>query len=340
MSGFDEYNYFCNMLLFENNKSLAKLIDIEIIIINFNTCLLTVNCIESILQNGIEQSRIIVVDNNSSDNSVEYIRVNYPGVRIIQNEKNYGYAKAINIGVGHSNARYLIISNSDVIYPENSIETFINEYLEINDAGIATPLLMNLDGTYQLSYSYFPGVKFGLMEIIGLHWLIHKIRKRQFNKGMKGSKSLSVEYCAGAVMLFSRQLFSKLGGFSEDFFFYTEETDFCKRAIDFGYTNYIIQKSSVYHLNGGTRGELKTPHIRLLVFTKRLYLKKHCTSLEMEFYRLTQLFKFANLFLLSKIGGFFIKSISYKIIISKDFFRAWFENYSVLEKEVKSKYGT
>lgn len=300
---------------------------------------MTSNCIESILQNGIKQSQIIVVDNNSSDDSVEYVSKHYPEIRIVQNTNNYGYAKAINIGVKNSIADYLIISNSDVIYPENSIGTLLSEYLKIENVGIVTPQLMNSGGTYQVSHSYFPGVKFGLMEITGLSWLIHKKYERLFNKGMQKANNVSVEFCAGAVMLFSRQLVDKVGGFSEDFFFYTEETDFCKRAVNLGYQNCVVQKSRVYHLNGGTRGDISIPFVRLLVFTKRLFLKKHCSIFESEFYRFTQLLKFSNLFLVRRLAGYFGKKIFDKSITSKGFFQAWFENYKVLENEIKAKYG-
>jgi hypothetical protein len=189
---------------------LSNQVHFDVIIINYNTRQLTCDCIDSLRSNDVGENNIIVVDNASTDDSVNFLSQNYPHVRIVRNDKNYGYAKAINIGVSISTADYFIISNSDIIYPEQSIQNLISSYKELDKAGVVAPQFINADGSYQEAFSYFPSYKFGIWEMTYLIKLIHKSYANEFEKEGDRLPPLAVDYTVGAVMLFSKKIVSRV----------------------------------------------------------------------------------------------------------------------------------
>jgi hypothetical protein len=321
---------------------LSNQVHFDVIIINYNTRQLTCDCIDSLRSNDVGENNIIVVDNASTDDSVNFLSQNYPHVRIVRNDKNYGYAKAINIGVSISTADYFIISNSDIIYPEQSIQNLISSYKELDKAGVVAPQFINADGSYQEAFSYFPSYKFGIWEMTYLIKLIHKSYANEFEKEGDRLPPLAVDYTVGAVMLFSKKLFQELGGFCEEYFFYTEETDFCKRASQAGYVNYILRNVTVKHLVGGTRENMNFRYIPLLVYTKRLFLNKFLSQTESSFYRISQILKFFMTFVFSFTLSFIFQNKSNREVIrekSKEFLVNWTVNYEELKSKMKQKYG-
>lgn len=321
---------------------MSNQVHFDVIIINYNTRQLTCDCIDSLRSNDVGENNIIVVDNASTDDSVNFLSQNYPHVRIVRNDKNYGYAKAINIGVSISTADYFIISNSDIIYPEQSIQNLISSYKELDKAGVVAPQFINADGSYQEAFSYFPSYKFGIWEMTYLIKLIHKSYANEFEKEGDRLPPLAVDYTVGAVMLFSKKLFQELGGFCEEYFFYTEETDFCKRASQAGYVNYILRNVTVKHLVGGTRENMNFRYIPLLVYTKRLFLNKFLSQTESSFYRISQILKFFMTFVFSFTLSFIFQNKSNREVIrekSKEFLVNWTVNYEELKSKMKQKYG-
>ncbi|MCO5252347.1 MAG: glycosyltransferase family 2 protein [Candidatus Kapabacteria bacterium] len=321
---------------------MSNQIHLDVIIINYNTRQLTCDCIDSICSNGISESNIIVVDNASTDDSVDYLSKNYPQVRIVRNDRNYGYAKAINIGVSASKADYYIISNSDVIYPNQSIPKLISSYQYLENPGVIAPQFINEDGTYQEAFSFFPSYKFGFWELTNLIKIIHKGYENEFERNHDELAPLVVDFTVGAVMLFSKKLFQELDGFCEDYFFYTEETDFCKRASQAGHLNYIIRNVKVKHLVGKTRETNSVSYIPLLVYTKRLFLKKHLSLLEASFYKVSQILKFFMLYVHSLTFAFLFQSKKTRVLTrdkAKEFIVNWMENYEDLKTKMKQKYG-
>ncbi|MBS3999941.1 MAG: glycosyltransferase family 2 protein [Desulfobulbaceae bacterium] len=321
---------------------MSNQIHLDVIIINYNTRQLTCDCIDSICSNGISESNIIVVDNASTDDSVDYLSKNYPQVIIVRNDKNYGYAKAINIGVSVSKADYYIISNSDIIYPDKSIQMLFSGYLKLDKAGVVAPQFINADGSYQEAFSYFPSYKFGFWEMTYLIKFIHKGYAKEFEKNRAKLPPIVVDFTVGAVMLFSKKLYQELDGFCEEYFFYTEETDFCKRASQAGYVNYILRNVTVKHLVGKTRDSIGVSYIPLLVYTKRLFLKKHLSLLEATFYRVSQILKFFMLYVYSISLAMFLQSKSIREHTrdkAKEFIVNWMENYEDLKLKMKQQYG-
>lgn len=251
---------------------------ISVIIISYNCKLYVEDCIKSIVITCYEFiPEIIVVDNNSSDGTVEYISELYPDVSIIVNNKNVGYAAAINLGVANSSGDYLILSNADVIFKKNTIFGLI-EKLKLNKGiGIVGPQQLFNDGTFQRSYGYFPSIKRGLFDLFGISKLFQSIKERNYLRSE--NKDYCVEYLDGAVLATKRSIFNKLEGFSEDYFFYSEEVDFCYRNIESGKLNVLVPNFTVTHHRGGSQENsgMNEKSIVMLVKSEALFLDKHST---------------------------------------------------------------
>lgn len=265
---------------------------ISVIIISYNCKLFVEDCIKSIIYTCYEIiPEIIVVDNNSSDGTVEHINKLYPDVKVLSNNENLGYAAAINIGVANSTGEYLILSNADVIYKQNTIYGMVEKLKSNNKVGIVGPQQLFNDGSFQRSYGYFPSIKRGLFDLFGISKLFQLLREREFSK--KNYKDYSVEYLDGAVLATSATTFNKLGGFNEDFFFYSEEVDFCFRNKISDMLNIITPKYTVTHHRGGSQENsgMNEKGITMLVKSESLFLDKHSTPfIKMTYLNLENIF--------------------------------------------------
>ncbi len=259
----------------ENKTTLATLL-----IINYNGGQLTIDCIRSALQaNTVLNFDIIVVDNNSLDNSVSEIRQAFPNVKIIENPKNLGYAGAVNIGVRATSTPYAIVSNNDVIYHNQSLSILIG-FLENNqEFAAAGPQQLYPDGKWQYSFGSLPGWRVALEDLLFissfkrfLEKIIYKIRKN----------AKKVGYIDGAVMALRRSAFDSIGGFDEDYFFFTEEADYCKRLADAGFGCHYYPKARVTHFRGASYETMALNQKRAEMFieSKVLYCKKHLSKAE------------------------------------------------------------
>lgn len=276
---------------------------LEFVIINYNTPELTCKCIKSIYDTYSSDSRIIVVDNASSDNSPQKIAVIYPEVKIIVNSQNFGYAKAVNIGVFNTDSEFVIVSNSDIEYHEGSLRILENMMIDNPNIGIGGFYQFFPDGNPQRSFGYRPGYKNAIYEatlylrlIEKLHYLIRKLR-------LNRTDPFEVEYIDGASLLVRKSVFNKLNGFDEDYFFYSEETDYCKRVSDLGYGVVINPQATITHLRGGSSGSstVSAKSLRLLFDSKDLYLRKHGSNFEIIFSKYSTILFFTNLKIISRI---------------------------------------
>lgn len=251
-------------------------INISIIIINFNTFEYTSDCIKSIFSTCFENiPQVIIVDNASTDGSQEKLKKLFPECEFLELDKNYGYSFAINRGFHLVKHDYIIVTNSDVVFLNNSIQN-LQKLLERNEKyGVVGPQQIFNDGSWQRSYGRFNTTKNVILKFFLLDSLKHLINKYKFTTNK--SKPESVDYIDGAVMCFRKSLFIELNGFDEDFFFYSEEVDFCKRAKDMGYMNYFFPEVKVIHHRGGSQENqgANKASIKQLVSNEIKLIEKH-----------------------------------------------------------------
>lgn len=214
-----------------------KMIKASVIIPNWNGKDLLNDCLESL--KGLQ---VIVVDNGSTDGSIEYIKKNFPEVKIISLNKNYGFARAINEGVMASTAEYVIFLNNDTSVDKNWLRNLIScadlhpEVISVNSKLLNYYKKKNIDGV---------GI---LINEVGQ---ARSIGWQEKDSGQYDSE----QYIFGATgggSLFRRKEFIKVGLFDEKYFMYSEEVDFAFRAQFLGYKSIFCPKAIVYHKHKAT----------------------------------------------------------------------------------------
>ncbi|MBC7556799.1 MAG: glycosyltransferase family 2 protein [Chryseobacterium sp.] len=210
--------------------------------------------------------QIIVADNNSSDDSVVFLKNYFPHVSVIINPTNDGFSKGYNTALKQVNAEYYVLLNSDVEVTENWIEPIIT-LLDANQK-IAACQPKILDYNHKTKFEY-AGASGGFIDKYGYPFC----RGRIFNvlEQDKGQYNLTKEvfWATGACMFVRAEAFWKVGGFDDDYFAHMEEIDLCWRMKNIGYKIYVEPKSFVYHVGGGTLNKL-SPKKTFLNFRNNL----------------------------------------------------------------------
>jgi GT2 family glycosyltransferase len=240
--------------------------DLAIIIVSYNTKKLLKDCIKSVVRNTKEISyEIIVVDNASTDGSVELIeglKKEHP-VKLIANKKNIGFGPANNMGIKNSSSRYILLLNSDTVVHDNVLGEMVSWMDENEGVGVTSCALKNTDGSLQGTGGYFPTLPkvfswmFFLDNIPLLDILIkpfHPMHAQSpFYKGEWLFKKKELrDWVTGAFFLIRREVIKEVGLFDEDYFMYTEEVDFCWRVKKAGWKVWYLPKWNITHLGGAS----------------------------------------------------------------------------------------
>lgn len=229
------------------------MIDISVIIVNYNTQDLTLQCIHSIYEKTKDITfEIIVVDNASQDKSVQSIKKEYPEVILIKSSKNLGFGRANNLGYKHARGKYIFLLNSDTLLLNNAIKHFFDcaEKSPNNIACFGT-MLLDEEGHFIHSFASFPSKWRILKRLLNhytriLNWDISGDNKTLQNKG----KPFFVDYITGAALFIRNNIIQELGLFDPLFFMYYEETDMQLKYNNSGYYSIIIDSPKIIHLHG------------------------------------------------------------------------------------------
>jgi GT2 family glycosyltransferase len=247
--------------------------DLAIIIVSYNTEKITKNCLDSIYRSTKSSDlkyQIIIVDNNSLDNSVkmlqEYARKK-DNMSLIINTENVGFGRANNQAVKIAKSKYILFLNSDIVVLENSINQLLSFYKKHYETHFLGGKLYNTDMTPQPSTAYFftLPVVFAALFLKGDYWGLTRSSSNKFKQ---------VDWIAGACILTQKKYFSSVGGFDENVFMYMEEVDLLYRAKLKGYNTYFYPDSKFVHLGFASTGSKSYPVIQ--VFKGLVYFyKKH-----------------------------------------------------------------
>ena len=265
-------------------------IQVSIIIINYNTSKLLLNCIKSIYENtkGVT-FEIIVVDNASIDDSIEKLKLEYPQVILVESKANIGFGKANNLGVKYAIGKYLFLLNSDTIFKNNALFYFSSYIKYIKDIGCIGSFLFDQNGKHNISFGAFPNKKTILFQIVFNYFLLlFKLKSGNNINLSKIVSELEVDYITGADLFITKALFEKMGGFDPDFFMYFEETDLQKRIEKLGLKRIIIDGPRIVHLEGASSDSRHFSAKKRIMFTNSMfiYFKKHSTKLNYFMFRL------------------------------------------------------
>ncbi len=241
----------------ETEKAVAADMKVSLIIVSYNVSGYLRQCLKSVWQSSIkDQLEVIVVDNHSFDDSVRMVKKNFPQVKLIRNNSNIGFARAVNQAMRKANGKYLCILNPDAVVKDDTVQVMA-DYMEANpDVGVTGCKVLNPDGSFQLaSRRTFPRPGVAVPRLLGLHILFP--RNKLFSKynltHLDDDSIHEVDAVSGACMMFKKSLVSKIGGFDERFFMYFEDTDFCQRAKQAGYRVIYHPGTQIIHYKGESR---------------------------------------------------------------------------------------
>lgn len=245
---------------------------ISISVVTYNNSKVIEKFINSIfnITNNID-FEIIIIDNNSSDNTVEIIKNNFKNVKLIKNDKNIGFGAAHNVAIKLGKGKYHLVLNPDIIFTENTIEKLINFMEENSDIGLVSPKIIFPDGTIQYLCKRSPCL-FDLCVRRFTPGFIQKLFKKRidyFEMRETGyNKIMDVLYLSGSFMLFRRSILEKIGGFDENFYMYAEDADITQRAAEISKTVFYPYTSVIHLWERGSHKNIKLLFISLVSTAK------------------------------------------------------------------------
>lgn len=255
------------------------MLKIAVVILNYNGK----HWLEKFLPNVIENtthsnSEIIVADNASTDDSITFIKTNFPTVKIIQNKENTGYAGGYNKALKSVNADIYCLLNSDVEVSKNWLE-YILPIFEDEKVMAAQPKILSYHNKSTFEYA---GAAGGFIDKYGYPFCRGRIFDTVEQDTGQYNEVLEIFWASGACLFVRSSIFHQLGGFDEDFFAHQEEIDLCWRIKNLGYKILYAPKSVVYHVGGGTLKKSNPKKTFLNFRNNRFLLLKNLTQKEYQ----------------------------------------------------------
>ena len=227
---------------------------LSVIILNYNVRFFLEQCVASVQEalTNID-SEIIVVDNNSSDDSCEMIKSRFPNVKLIKNNSNLGFPKGNNIGVAQAKGNYICILNPDTVVAEDTFAKILAFAEKQEILGIVGCKLIDGSGNFlPESKRGIPTPFVALTKIFGLYKLFSKweLFNRYYAQHLSENETGKVDILVGAFMIMKRNLYNEIGGFDENCFMYSDDIDLSFMALKSGKINYYFHETSVIHYKG------------------------------------------------------------------------------------------
>lgn len=243
--------------------------DLSIIILNYKTRGLLKQCLKGIQLFDLKLDyEIIVVDNHSSDDTIEMMRNEFPHIKLIASLVNNGHAAGMNLGIKEAKGKYLLLLNTDIAILDNTIRKMY-DFMEAHPkAGLSGPKLLNPDGSTQLSCCQFPKFLIPIYRRTPLGKLpfTKKVLRRYLMLDWDHEETRTVDWILGACMIARKDAVEKVGPMDERFFLYFEDVDWCRRFWQAGYEVYYIAEVELVHYhrresaeNPGLKGVFSYP---------------------------------------------------------------------------------
>ena len=227
--------------------------DLSVIIINYNTCRLTLACIESVYAHVRDLSvEVIVVDNGSTDGSEQVLSaLNYPGYRYLYNRENLGFSRANNQGAQLASGHYLFFMNSDMVLL-NDVPGILKSHMEDHpDIGILGPKFLNADMSLQVSCRNFPSLMFGSLKFFPfLKGFLSAEAAAYYHQDRDFDHIQDVDTVSAGALFIPRQLFEAIGRFDTFSFMYAEDADICRQVRDRGFRVVFMPRARLIHYGG------------------------------------------------------------------------------------------
>lgn len=292
---------------------------VTIVIPNYNGKHFMEPCLSSLSEQTYKDFHILVIDNASSDGSIEYMEENYPDIELIKLQKNYGFSKAVNIGIQHSRTPYVILLNNDTTVDTRYVEEMVKAIEK-------SPKIFSVSS--KMIQMYHPELIDSAGDLYTLlGWGVCRGCGRPVSNYTKYDEIFTA--CAGAA-IYRRSVFDEIGYFDVNHFAYLEDIDIGYRARIYGYYNMYCPTALVYHVGSGTSGSKYNSFKVKLAARNNLYLNyKNMPALQL-------VLNFIPLAI-----GYFVKYLFFcKIGFGKDYKEGFIEGLQTakLQKKVKFQF--
>jgi len=248
-------------------------LDVSVILLTRNTCQQTREAIDSVLSSaGAITKEIRVIDNGSTDETASVLPAAFPEIHYQRMERNIGFARGVNFAAREAGGDFLLLLNSDARLAPDALRLAVEWIRADPGCGVAGAQLLDSDGRKQNSIANFPSLATELLN----KFLLRTLWPRRFpGKEQEYPEPMEVESVVGAFFLVRREVWEKLGGMDERFFFFLEETDFCLRARQAGFATVHLPEVRVWHGQGQTAKQ-DLPAARIEYWRSRYaYFAKH-----------------------------------------------------------------
>ncbi len=287
-----------------------KSMDLSVVIVSYNTCNLTLECLQSVYREtfGID-FEVIVVDNASSDGSPDAISSNYPSVHLLRIDNNIGFAQANNLAIKEALGRSILLLNPDTVVLDGAIQKLLGFARSHPEAGICGGRTLFADRSLNPDSCFGkPTVWSSFCFGLGLSSIFKK--NRWFNPEGLGGWSRNtvreVDIVTGCFFLIRKDLWNQLGGFDPLFFMYGEEVDFCLRASKQGHKCLFCPDATIIHYYGASQ-KIRVERMILIFRSRTLLFMKHWGGMKksmgvfsLKVWALSRVIVF---FLLAKVGS-------------------------------------
>lgn len=245
---------------------------IAVVILNWNGVKLLEQFLPSVIQFS-EGATIYVADNDSTDNSIEFVKEKFPTVKIVKNSGNHGFAKGYNDALKHIDAEIYALVNSDIQVTENWLEPILETFNNEKQTAIIQPKILDFKNKEYFEYA---GAAGGFIDKYGFPFCRGRIFETVEKDNGQYDDNCELFWASGACFFIRKNVFHELGGFDESFFAHQEEIDLCWRAANEGHIIKYNYQSLVYHVGGATlqQGNPKKTYLNfrnsLLMLVKNL----------------------------------------------------------------------
>ena len=295
---------------------------IAVVILNWNGAKLLEQFLPSVIAYS-DEANIYVADNASTDNSIAVIKEQFPSVKIIQNEGNFGFAMGYNVALQTIVEPYYALVNSDIEVTENWLSPILSLFDNEPNIGIIQPKILDYKNKECFEYA---GAAGGYIDSYGYPYCRGRIFDTLEKDNHQYEDETEIFWASGACFFIRKEIYRKLNGFDQDFFAHQEEIDLCWRAFNLGYSTKYTSKSVVYHVGGATLNQGNPKKTFLNFRNSLLMLLKNLPSNQLVpilFMRLTLdgiagiqfIFKgkFAHCFAVLKAHFYFYHLINYTL---------------------------
>ncbi len=222
---------------------------VSLIILNYNGEKFIIEVLNSLINATYKNIEIIVVDNCSSDGSVNIIKENFPQIKLIENAKNLGFAEGNNVGIRVAKGEYVCLINNDLKVKKEWLEPLVNFLKNSPEFAAVQPKVLSWREPDKFEYA---GASGGFIDKYGIPFMRGRILDEVEADAGQYDDVVEIFWASGTAICFRRKVVDEIGALDKDFFLHQEEIDFCWRMILKGYKLAVIPQSVVYHYGGAS----------------------------------------------------------------------------------------